>query len=320
MVSHLEHWNPQRAASQDIYLVGTAAVIVFFCISGFIIALSHREEVGVRAALVPYLVKRAFRIYPAYLFFAGCAAAVAFLGWWSWDNNALMHRTPAEVFSAVTLIPLGRAADVSFLAVGWSLFFEVVFYVLFSAFFLSVRAGAVTLAIFAALALTNQSFLHLPLFWLCAKSVVFVVGCACGFAYRPGKLASRSYHAAVIVGVALFVLSAFAPGPYAANVTLQLGAVLAVVVVTGFDTSARRRPNFLVAPLVKAGDISYSLYLCHIVVHTVLFHFLGAPGDSWWVAALFLVAPLPVAWAGWKWVEQPAQRAARRFAGIRRMA
>lgn len=52
--------------AQGSFAFGYAGVDFFFVLSGFIISYAHPKDIGVSGAMLPYLCKRAIRIYPCY--------------------------------------------------------------------------------------------------------------------------------------------------------------------------------------------------------------------------------------------------------------
>lgn len=311
VLSHYPHWGEPGRWTVMTYNTGFLAVYVFFAISGYIIAYSHRDETGVAAAS-GYALKRIFRLYPAYLFYATAALALHLGNWTTWDTSITEQHTAAEFVAATTLVPLPGCRLVSFLGVGWSLFYEVVFYILFAAFFIGRRTGIATMALFAVAIVLNETVLHGPLAWLSSKSLLFVAGCALGLYRGPLPMARAAAWLASIGGLILLggalLLSA---SPFAYPCAL-IGAGAITFGVIGLDHTAGERHESLVhRALHRLGDVSYSLYLCHTVVHTILFRFVGAPLDSVMAGVLFAVGPIAVAWMSYTAIERPAQRIGR---------
>ncbi|EIC86054.1 acyltransferase [Serratia sp. M24T3] len=102
-------------------------VSIFFCLSGFIMVYSFREDDG----FLSFMKKRILRIYPSYiiisapliLFFTIQTHSLdyfihnsLFIPWVDWDNNPLSQKTKLSVAN-----PLA-----------WTLFYEFYFYIIFS--------------------------------------------------------------------------------------------------------------------------------------------------------------------------------------------
>lgn len=93
------------------FLFGAFGVDIFFVISGFIIT-----KVMARREAVPFIKDRLSRIYPIYWV---CLIPLIIAGW---DGTSL------RLLTSVTLWPVFGEFRRSFLAVGWTLHFEMLFY------------------------------------------------------------------------------------------------------------------------------------------------------------------------------------------------
>lgn len=311
VLSHFPHWSNAGIGAVPIYNVGILAVYVFFGISGYVIAHAHRDETGAIAAGA-YLVKRIFRLYPAYLFYSALALAVHVAGWSSWDTAVAQTRSTGEFATAVTLIPIPSLRCLPFIGVGWSLFFEVTFYLLFISFFAGRRAGLITMAAFAAAIFVNESGLVALPFWVTTPSLLFVAGCALGLYRQPLRLSRPSSWLAIAGGATLMGVSLALAKFSLAYPSALVGTGAITLGTIGLDWTAGRRSHGIVhRALERLGDISYSLYLCHTVVQTALFHVVGAPTKSWTAATLFIAVPLAFASVSYRLIERPAQRIGR---------
>jgi exopolysaccharide production protein ExoZ len=121
---------------------GSAGVEFFFVLSCFIISYAHRADIGRPAALPSFVWRRAIRIYPAYwMVFLGVAALVfsvpAFKeglpqGGIVWIKSLLL--VPQD-----PIVVGGTGAPL--IIVAWSLRYELVFYVAFGLFIISLLVG-----------------------------------------------------------------------------------------------------------------------------------------------------------------------------------
>jgi exopolysaccharide production protein ExoZ len=93
------------------FLPGVAGVDIFFVVSGFIITTVMRGR-----TIVDFALDRFTRIYPIYWL---CLLPFA---WVDWDRD-IMH-----LVTSVTLWPVFDQARLPFLVVGWTLCFELLFY------------------------------------------------------------------------------------------------------------------------------------------------------------------------------------------------
>lgn len=240
VVAH--HAFPGRAE------LGAAGVDLFFVISGFIIATSASGR-----APVGFLADRAWRIYPMWL--------LAVTPW-----LLITPQTPLEVVRSVTLWPVfGNQFLNPALGVGWTLSFELVFYLAF------------------ALALATRPSIPLILYGLClalgfsSRHVIFwFLGSPLAFEFMFGvaiaRLPRMTTLGAAVAGAGL-IWFALAPSAFYDQAFGQ-GAVYRVVawglpagmIVYGAWSLERYFGSRAFVVPVLLGSASYSIYLFHQLV------------------------------------------------------
>lgn len=266
----LDVWAPFANA-------GWLGVNFFFVLSGFILFYAHREDLGHPGRLSSYLTKRFVRLYPIYWVCLASFIFAAQLG----IGNPEINWNPAHLFAAFSLL-LTVDHPVLPLKVAWTLIFEVKFYLIFSVFFFSVRAGVAVFVLWGLLVVV-RSFYSPPSDWamispdwgmLSAWNIYFLVG---ALAYLiHSKVQRRAGGVLLVTGVCLILLvlmfpnsdmgSAnenprmliyFAPG----FLFLILGAIAVEesYVIENFPRC-----------LVLVGDASYSIYLVHSAIISLL--------------------------------------------------
>ncbi|MEV5498775.1 acyltransferase [Nonomuraea fuscirosea] len=108
--------------------LGVYGILVFFLVSGYIIPTSLERHGDVRA----FWISRFFRLYPLYL---GVIVAVLALSWWVPVREAVPRDGSAVAAHATMLldvVSVGGVADTM-----WTLSYEMVFYLLVTALFLT---------------------------------------------------------------------------------------------------------------------------------------------------------------------------------------
>jgi peptidoglycan/LPS O-acetylase OafA/YrhL len=321
VISHLMHWHSFEVMDRFDKMLcfsGTYAVGVFFVISGFIISRSHSQEMGQLARLDSYVVKRFFRIYPAYWAYSILFIALGALGFACWDQSNLLPRTFAGMISAIFLVPLTGAPD-GFLAVSWSLYYEILFYCVFAFFFINKKLGFTVLGLFVLVSIASHAN---PLTaWYCINriNILFMVGVLMGLYSGRVNLKYVSPLALSVAGALYFALCIYRTVPmnshyvYLSAALLAGGAIAADLRKKNQDEASSR----FTKGLMWLGTISYSLYLSHVPVQAVLYRLLGSPYRSPVVAILFVILPVVAASGGYLLIEKPSQNLAK--ATLRRM-
>lgn len=314
-VSHLGHWGG-GAGFWAVRLIsfGAQAVGVFFVISGFIIARSHRDEIGKLNCLGGYSVKRFLRIYPLYWVYSAIFLTMGCLGFKTWDISNIHPRNVLQMLSAILLLPIGHSAS-GFLIVSWSLFYEILFYLIFSTFFLNRKFGFISIFAFMAVSLVNHHFWLVPVFGFSYVNLLFLVGVLIGFNSESLKRLRIPAQIILLFGSLCYVIAMCLrpeiswPIAYISAICLVAGSVLSD------EEIGNRAPSVAIGWFEKAllwlGTVSYSLYLCHVPMQTLVHSIVGSPYASIASASLFILVPIAMASCTYLWVEFPMQTLAR---------
>ncbi|MCA2225041.1 acyltransferase family protein [Nonomuraea aurantiaca] len=239
------------------FSLGVYGILVFFLVSGYIIPTSLERHGDVRT----FWVSRAFRLYPLYLAVAALVLAAA---WWVPVREAVPRDGTAVAAHATMLLDVvgvGGVADTM-----WTLSYEMVFYLLVTALFVT--------------RLHERSGLFAVLF--AAGSVI--VGLLVGGALLKGGWVAYASGAAFFAGLACVI-----SGRFRTAAACALGLMAVALLVFG-----SRVPWMGVAVLgvMFAG--------------TAIHRWERGTGGLWPVAAtagLVALAPVWAIEAGWWWVE-----------------
>lgn len=253
----------------ELWSFGHAGVDLFFVISGLVIYLVHRRDVGHPGETRRFLARRVVRVYPP-LWIVTTLVLVAAL--------TVSHAVRPEkmdvwfVVRSYLLIPIRGALPL--LPPAWTLSHEMKFYLLFAMaiacparVWRPVVAGVVIASVaVGALQLAGYT-VAFPLDFIASPyNIEFAAGVAIGTVVLRSRLAG-----AQVVGVAgaiLWIIAAAhdapANAPDAAEVArFAVGSALVVLAVAARDLA---RPTFH-APLLRLlGDASYAIYLVHLPV------------------------------------------------------
>lgn len=307
------------------------AVSIFFVISGFIVAfITENGTAG-------FLLRRAVRILPVYW----CVTVVA-LVWYSlgqFDWVSVIVSDPLQALRQVRALlgtsgiaeKLARSAFLMpyqdghsnvytvFLNVGWTLCIEGLYYLLFAAFAVAGR-------VFAMWAV-SLFFIGCNLFRMFVGGVGIIsfygqidsLYIPMGFAvywlwkrYRDvGIDTARVKLAAWIAGIALVVVNA---GNWQTSTLAMVLPPMTVFAALMLHSSGVR---FTAYPFIFLGNISYSLYLVHMVVITTferyapLYKFLSP--QSFFGMLLVVSTSCVAAWSLHVAIEKPFIRLGKRY-------
>lgn len=251
--------------------IGATGVDIFFAISGFIMVattagLSHGAE-----SARQFLWRRAIRIYPPYLIITAALFAV-FL--WKPGLINSSQETPPDPLASFLLLP---QPGLPLLLVGWTLVFEMYFYLIFTLGVLAPKkcfpyilgAWALTTGLLAALPLEGYfaGFLGNPLHF------EFIFGAAIGHLVVKGVLWRPILVATVGLAssVSLWALMWADAVPGVGSDLFRVPTIGLALAVTVYGFIGLEHSGGFVFPrwLEKLGDSSYSLYLTHIVTIAV---------------------------------------------------
>jgi peptidoglycan/LPS O-acetylase OafA/YrhL len=267
--------------------IGYWAVLVFFVISGYCITAGAERSLSNGVPLKEYLWRRARRIYPPYIASFGLFLATRLAKFAIEGVNDVAHRPWTDWLQTATLTQwislldgqTGFPADnhVLFVAAHWSLAYEEQFYLfiavlLFVAKSRSLEASTTmfTLATILGLAVFPATCIGFFVdYW-----PVFGIGSLLYFVVTQQR---KSTPFAILVGLFAVSLIICAITPYGevigrryiwSDLCVASGVAVLLVVAYPWDTIlAQKLPIRLLARL---GTISYSLYLIHQFMLTIV--------------------------------------------------
>ncbi|MCU1321232.1 MAG: putative acyltransferase [Acidobacteriaceae bacterium] len=256
IISLTKYWH----FSRHYFRFGASGVDFFFVLSGIVIFYAHQSDIGKPGKLREYAWKRFRRIYPIYWV---VLLALLPLYFYLPSFGSGFEREPGAILDSLLLMPLTRIETI--VPVAWTLYHEVMFYVIFSYLLISRRLGVTVLAFWfsasvAALVFPPQNALVATYF--SPLHLLFGMGLLIPLAMRRVSFSGLPL---AIVGIAGFVVCCILEDlrrPGLPNLSLAFGAFSAVALMglMLLETATRLKfPRFL----IFLGDASYSIYLVH---------------------------------------------------------
>ncbi|WP_242208959.1 MULTISPECIES: acyltransferase [unclassified Pseudomonas] len=315
----------------ELFVFGQTGVDLFFVISGFVMVLAFRNKFGLKGQVADFLKGRFLRIYPTYwvyflaLFFVAQIKPELVGG----SKNGDVDMTSSFFLLPDSALPL--------LMVAWSLIHEVWFYLVF-ALILILPAKWMTHA-FAFWLITiigvsiftptsDNPYLRVMFHEF---SIEFIFGALAGIAYlRLSLLTSQP-----LFSILLMVLAGLTGLVYAlaSDVVGDADVIQSITLERAFAIGGGYTLLLLAFALLEAkgkwmasgllrsvGDMSYSLYLSHVLTLSVcgrLWVMTGLNGNSVWHALLFwavsYTAVLVVAYFSYQLIERKLLNLSQHF-------
>ena len=300
------------------------AVQYFFVLSGFVMLVAHHRDFGKPGAALRFWWRRACRIYPMY--------------WLALGLLVYYYYPLARPFTWVQLVTLLPGNFNEWVGPAWSLRYEIAFYIMFGLCLLP-RVGKPILATWMGVVLwvCRPHFLRKPLdpglpHWVkhlifpdgarffSGEEILFFGGLLCGWLYLRHPLSRRAAWA--LLGLGLVWVAGCVPlldggygyvkGPWEPVIATGYGSV--ILALANLERCGALRTGKLA---ILMGQISYPLYILHMVFVTLLLTWLygkvhlGLVGQYAGMAAgLLLVYALCIVAA--LLIDQPLQRWLRR--------
>ncbi len=300
-----------RGTIDWLFNSGAAGVDVFFVVSGFIMVYSTngKYDLSKRSNSVRFFYKRLLRVWPPYL-----VITLLLLGLQYLFKRYNPYISTEYILKSLFFVPI-ELSDPPFygyplLAVGWSLTYEVYFYLIFAISFLFKSYRYIFLIAYSAFTIcviplisTGQIDLsaHQPIaFGTLGMSFItnpmmleFLIGVAIGLAYLNKTFLvfiRRVFPTWLAYSILLLVAWQFLSGFWGGHGITDWGIGASLLVfVSVFYFDRMKFPG----PLIKLGEWSYSLYLIHLPVLfflTKIFENNNLPSFTKGQSALFLVA------------------------------
>ena len=261
--THSTLYVSERLRAMPLWLNGTRGVDIFFVISGFVMVWTSSELIGRPNGGWIFMRKRINRIVPLYWLATGIKAAML-LGL----AGVALHSTfdPGLIAKSLLFIPARKVSGEiePLLGVGWTLNFEMAFYVLFA---LSFRFGrhalAVCGAVLLAVAISSAWRPHSFAVWQFYQNDIvleFFYGMVLARMFMAGGRLPRPLSIVLLLaGAAWTILSVNWLG---LPRSIDFGVPAAMIVCATIALEREIGPH-IGRPLLFLGNASYAMYLFH---------------------------------------------------------
>lgn len=313
----------EQPVSDGSWILGFAGVDLFFVISGFVMVyITTGKPRGDAPFIGRFVYARFTRIYPVYW----VCTALALAAYIAIPGSLTRDLSDLHLWQSFTLWPIEDALPV--LHVGWTLTHEIYFYLAFAAFLcLPERWLPLLLAGWAGLVVAGSLLLDgLPAIGTLIVNpltIEFILGACAGILIMSGE--RRLARAALVAAAVWLAIAGWLVWPQGAEdfpsgwsrvaAFAVPGALIAYGVISLEMQGALKAPGWL----VRLGDWSYALYLCHLLVLSGLVRVwvsvLPDFGPLASLAFLLVSTTLSVVVAGlaFHWLEFPALKFTRRL-------
>lgn len=309
-IAHFHHEFIQPPGTTSRWF-GEFGVDLFFVISGFIMVYVSWDYFGANGAAAEFIKRRLARIVPIYWL-----ATTAMLGFIVYTQPLKQADLDSiSIIASYFFIPVPRpsGAIIPALTVGWTLNYEMMFYVLFAAslFFRRWLGIVLITGLLAAMVLQRKFGTLGPVlnFWTKPIIIEFAAGILLGALYCLGSRINRAVALAIFATGSAIAIYANASGVWYEHREYWFGSAAALII--GGLVFARL--EWSGAPLLVAtslGNSSYALYLIHpfFLIWPKFFliqNGIGIPTQNWPFLFAMLISSIVLSLLAYRYFESP---------------
>ncbi len=310
----------------DFLRLGQSGVDLFFVISGFVMVTVTRGRFARNREIGRFLWGRLSRIYPTYWFYFFLTAAV-FLIRPNWVNSSQGHQ--AELFSSFFLLPNRQPPLVM---VVWSLIHELWFYAVFAVLLkFNEKRLLSSLLVWGMIVATANAFATIANLSAGVRIVLhpytfeFIIGALVAIFVASECSRKVSSRMSLMVVIVLFLVGL--PLVYVFDILKEAGIMRVSIIGTLYGllmlslATLEREKKFIVPRFLQSiGDISYTVYLSHVLILSALGRLwaMANPArnslvDNMIVCLLMVASVVSYGWIGYRLVELPILGVAHRL-------
>lgn len=328
IVVHLSFIEDKYSGGTDYIsryvMFGHSGVDAFFVISGFMMVYINRNRPGGLKSLLSFAYQRIVRVYPIYWLYCLLLLPAYFL------FPHMINVSEGNKVSLLSSFLLMPDKHLPLLPVAWTLIHEMYFYFVIALLMLFPQQvrwwGIAVWAILCVILFLNQTALPLqpPIAKLLANPInlEFVLGAGIAILLLNGR--SSLAVPALILGLISYVagywfyVQATHELIIDQNWRVLLAGVPITLIIYGLVVLENSRGFTFAKPLRFIGDISYSAYLSHILVLSLigrLWYTSGLQGPNYSILWLILSLIVCLVWSylSFRFIESPSWQYAKRY-------
>jgi exopolysaccharide production protein ExoZ len=301
--------------------VGDAGVDLFFVISGFIILHVHGHDFGLPRAPLRFMERRVVRIVPIYWLLTTVALVFQIFTPWIFTTHYKGIDIPSIIGSYLFLpIPVPGSIVSPLVGVGWTLNYEMFFYVVFATTLLFQRRSGLWLIFLGFASLVAIGFalgsanpvIGFFTSWLLLD---FLLGLGISAWSSAGrKLSGAAISMLLITGIVCLAATVVWSPPEEGPLRFIGWGIPSALIVLGMRSVAVA-PGILARAAIVLGDASYSIYLWQFFAlpgWAQVMRISGAVAFPFDINVLILTALVTLTGlGGWLLIERPITKLAR---------
>jgi exopolysaccharide production protein ExoZ len=263
------------------FVFGHAGVDFFFVLSGFIIFFIHSKDIAKPEQTWNFIFKRISRIYPTYwIVTIILIVSYIFLPNLSADGS---NFSISRIIKSLFLLPIDNAfpntGSKPILQVGWTLVFEMTFYLIFATLIVNKIIGKALFVSWAAFLILQITYDVIPAtttyplqYLLSTHNLEFILGILVGIFVQNFLKSSHKF--LLLPGVFIFLLvgasESMLPALFSGDSFTLLYGFSSGLIIIGCSALEKFLNFKTPSLLVHFGAASYSIYLIHVPLLSIL--------------------------------------------------